>query len=183
MLEFNLFGIPYVSKTLESPFLHLFLLMIAASTREPADSNLWLHVKRKHSIVLHWLWGNHHKSMVLLHLNFTYLSALCFVICKVNERSNKTQNFLCETELLWVFFHANVFSINFKQSLHTWVRCLISLPSFWVTPMHPFMLNISGRPWIFGEIRHSLKKTNSNHSNSGDLHLKWQYCETNDDPC
>ena len=35
-----------------------------------------------------------------------------------------------------------------------------------------FMLNISGRPWIFGEIRHSLKKTNSNHSNSGDLHLK-----------
>lgn len=138
MLEFNLFGIPYVSKTLESPFLHLLLSMIAASTREPADSNLWLHVKRKHSIVLHWLWGNHHKSMVLLHLNFTYLSALCFVICKVNERSNKTQNFLCETELLWVFFHANVFSINFKQSLHTWVRCLISLPSFWVTLMPPF---------------------------------------------
>ena len=38
--------------------------------------------------------------MFLLHLNFTYLSALCFVICKANERSNKTQNVLCETDLL-----------------------------------------------------------------------------------
>ena len=27
-------------KSIQDPFLHLFLLMIAASTREPADSNL-----------------------------------------------------------------------------------------------------------------------------------------------
>lgn len=138
MLEFNLFGIPYVSKTLESSFLHLLLSMIAASTREPADANLWLHVKRKHSIVLDWLWGNHRKSMFLLHLNFTYLSALCFVICKLSERSNKTQNVLCETELLWVFFHANFLLIISKQSLRTRLRCLISLPFFWVTPMPSF---------------------------------------------
>lgn len=52
MLEFNLFGIPYVSKTLERPFLRLVLSMIAASTREPADANRWLRVKRKHSIML-----------------------------------------------------------------------------------------------------------------------------------
>ena len=44
MLEFNLFGIPYVSKTLESPFLHLLLSVIAASTREPADSNLYDYI-------------------------------------------------------------------------------------------------------------------------------------------
>ena len=52
MLEFNLFGIPYVSKKLERPFLRLVLSMIAANTREPADAYLWLHIKWQHSIAV-----------------------------------------------------------------------------------------------------------------------------------